>query len=199
MNKTYKSSNIIKRTFDLGLSSLFLIGLSPLFVVTAIAIIISSKGPAIYRQERLGRERKPFMMYKFRTMVKDAEKDGPQLAVAGDTRVTRTGKLLRKFHIDELPQFWNVMKGDMSVIGPRPERGIYAKEIEKVLPEYARIYNVKPGITSLGMVKHGYASDIDNLVKRAKFDIEYLDKKNITLDSKILACTIKTIIQGKGV
>ena len=187
------------RTFDVGLSTFILIGLSPLFLVTILAITLSSKGPAIFRQERLGINRKPFIMYKFRTMIEEAEKEGPQLAVYNDKRVTKIGRILRKYHVDELPQFWNVLKGEMSVIGPRPEREIYVKEIEKLSPEYARLFEIKPGITSLGMVRYGYASNIKNLVERSKFDVDYLDKKKASTDVKILLETVKTIIKGKGI
>ena len=188
-----------RRAFDVGLSTFILIGLSPLFLVTILAITLSSKGPAIFRQERLGINRKPFIMYKFRTMIEEAEKEGPQLAVYNDKRVTKIGRILRKYHVDELPQFWNVLKGEMSVIGPRPEREIYVKEIEKLSPEYTRLFEIKPGITSLGMVRYGYASNIKNLVERSKFDVDYLDKKKASTDVKILLETVKTIIKGKGI
>ena len=188
-----------KRAFEIGVSGILLLGTSPLLLLIAGLIKISSKGKVIYKQERLGSGRKPFTMYKFRTMVENAEKDGPRLAIPNDTRITKVGKTLRKYHLDELTQLWNVLKGDMSLVGPRPERKFYADEIEKHLPEYSRIFDVKPGITSSGMVEYGYASDIHGMVERSKYDLNYLDNRSAALDSKILIKTIGAILKGKGI
>lgn len=187
-----------KRTFDILFSSIALTVLAPILVGVATAILLSSKGTVIYRQKRLGKNRKPFNIYKFRTMVMDAEKSGPQLAVVNDARITKVGKFLRKYHIDEFTQFWNVLKGDMSVVGPRPEREIFVNEIEKILPEYSKVFEVKPGLTSLGMIKFGYASNVAQMVERAKFDLEYLENRNSGRDAKILLNTVPAIFKGKG-
>lgn len=189
---------MLKRTFDILFSGFLLMGLSPLLVAIALSIKLTSKGNVIFTQERIGKDKKPFHMYKFRTMVEGAEESGPQLAVPDDPRVTKTGKILRRYHLDELTQFWNVLKGDMSVVGPRPEREVYIKEILKKSPEYARLSEVKPGITSLGMVKYGYASDVDQMVERSKYDLYYLDNKSASLEMKIIADTILTVFKGKG-
>lgn len=191
-----KKSN---RVFDLIFSSLALITLSPIFILVGLGITLTSNGSIFYRQTRLGRNRKPFVMYKFRSMKTDAERNGPQLTVPNDPRVTSFGKFLRRFHIDEFPQFWNVIKGDMSIIGPRPERDLYARQIESSLSEFKKIFEVNPGITSLGMIKHGYASTISGMIERAKIDLYYLDKKSVKLDFLILAKTVATIFKGKGI
>lgn len=175
-----------------------LLGLSPLLLGIAIAIKLTSKGPVIYIQERLGKNKKPFNIYKFRTMKENAEKEGPQLAVPDDPRITNIGKFLRKYHLDELMQFWNVFKGQMSVVGPRPEREIYAQEISRILPEYERLFTIKPGITSLGMINYGYASNVQQMVDRALYDIQYLEEKDWKMESLIICKTIGTILKGKG-
>lgn len=199
MNENKKRIKKSNRAFDLIFSSLALITLSPVFIFVGLGITLTSNGPIFYRQTRLGRNRKPFVMYKFRSMKTDAEKNGPQLTIPHDPRVTSFGKFLRKFHIDEFPQFWNVIKGDMSIIGPRPERDLFARQIESSLPEFKRIFEVNPGITSLGMIKHGYASTISGMIERAKIDLYYLDKKSLKLDSQILVQTVGTIFKGKGI
>ena len=188
-----------RRTFDVGLSTFILIGLSPLFLVTILAITLSSKGPAIFRQERLGINRKPFIMYKFRTMIEEAEKEGPQLAVYNDKRVTKIGRILRKYHVDELPQFWNVLKGEMSIVGPRPEREFYIKQIVEKAPYYTLVCQVRPGITSWGMVKYGYASNVKQMVDRTQYDLIYLANMSLSVDCKILIYTLKTVLGGEGV
>ena len=139
------------------------------------------------------------MIYKFRTMYVGAEQGGPRLATDGDGRITPFGRTMRKYRLDELPQFWNVLIGDMSIVGPRPERRYFAEQIIASAPYYCQIYTVRPGITSWGMVKFGYANDIDQMVKRLQFDIIYLDNRSLLLDMKILIYTVKTIITGKGI
>lgn len=199
MKAKFMPSEVAKRCLDFSVSALILAGLSPLLFLTVLGIRMTSKGPVIYKQERLGKNRTPFVMYKFRTMVENAEDKGPQLAMKDDKRVTGFGKILRKYHIDEITQFWNVIKGEMSIVGPRPEREIYIREIEEKFPEYSRIFDVKPGITSLGMVKYGYASDIDQMIQRAKHDLEYLENPGFSTKTFIIAETLKTVLRGKGI
>ena len=199
MKKTGENTELLKRAFDIGFSSMLLIGLSPVFLIIAAGVKLSSSGDVIYRQQRLGKNRKPFTMFKFRTMVMNAEKNGPQLTVPMDPRITGFGRFLRKYHLDELTQFWNVLKGDMSVVGPRPEREFFVNEIEKISPDYNRIFEVKPGITSSGMVEYGYASDTREMMQRSLYDLNYLDNRSFYRDTKIIFHTLKTILQGKGI
>lgn len=189
----------IKLTLDCLVSLVALIILSPLFAILALKVKKESKGQILYKQERLGKNGKPFIMYKFRTMYTDSEQHGPELTTDNDKRITPFGKTMRKYRLDELPQFWNVLKGDMSIVGPRPERRYFAEKILEIAPYYYQIYTVKPGITSWGMVKFGYANNLDQMIERLQFDIIYLDNRNILLDMKILIYTIKTIITGKGI
>lgn len=189
-------SDILTRALDISLSGIVLVGLSPILLSMALAIKLTSKGPIVYRQERLGKGKESFVMYKFRTMIENAEPNGPQLAIENDPRITKIGKFLRRHHLDELLQFWNVMKGDMTLIGPRPERDIYITEIEKKFPEYHRIFKVKPGITSPGIVECGYASDINHMIERSRYDLAYLDNKDLFRNIDILMKTFKTIIKG---
>lgn len=189
----------VKYTADIVLASLALIVLSPLLTFLAIKVKMDSSGPILYRQERLGKNGKPFTIYKFRTMYTDSEKNGPALASDKDSRITAFGRIMRKYRLDELPQFWNILKGDMSLVGPRPERSFYAEQIIKKAPYYHQIYTVRPGITSWGMVKYGYANNIDQMVERLQYDIIYLDNRNLILDIKILIYTVKTIVTGRGI
>lgn len=189
----------IKDTFDRVVAALFLLVFMPLYVYLAYRVKKDSPGDVFYRQERLGLHGKPFMIYKFRTMRADAEASGPALSSEGDSRITQFGKVMRKYRLDELPQFWNVLKGDMSLVGPRPERKYYADQIMKVAPYYCQIYTVKPGITSWGMVKYGYANTVDRMVERLKYDIIYLENRTIFIDIKILIYTVRTIVTGKGI
>lgn len=189
----------IKRVIDFIVSVLVLIVLSPLFLIVAIAIKLDSHGPVFYSQERIGLHNIPFMIYKFRSMRLDAEEqDKPQLTSDDDPRVTRVGHFLRKYRIDELPQFWNVIKGDMSIVGPRPERQYYIEQITKRVPSYALLHQVRPGITSMGMVKYGYAQNVDQMVERLRYDLLYLENMTLLNDFKIMVYTIKTIVTGKG-
>lgn len=199
MNGEKKSTGFLKRAFDLGFSGIFFLTVWPVLFGIAVIIKATSKGSALYPQERLGKDRKPFMMYKFRTMHENAEEHGPQLAKPDDPRITKFGRFLRKYHLDEMMQFWNVLKGEMSIVGPRPEREYYATQIEKLDPGYSKIYTVKPGITSLGMVKYGYASDINKMLERSRFDIDYVENLSSSLDMKIMGETVKTILKGKGI
>ena len=188
----------LKRLFDVALSALVLVLGLPLFLAIALAVRLGSKGPIFYSQERIGQYGRPFHIHKFRTMFTDAEKQGPQLSSDYDPRITPTGRLLRKYRLDELPQFWNVVKGDMSLVGPRPERQFFIDQIVAVAPHYRHLLRVRPGITSWGQIKFGYASTVQEMVDRMKFDILYVENMSLSMDLKILFYTVAIIFQGKG-
>ena len=189
----------IKLFLDKVCSVVALLLLSPLFAYIAWRVKKDSPGPVFFRQERIGYLGQPFWMYKFRTMYVNAEVNGPSLSSEDDLRVTPFGRIMRKYRLDELPQFWNVLKGDMSLVGPRPERKYFIDEIVKTAPYYYLLHNVRPGITSLGMVKYGYAASVDKMVERMEYDILYYENMSLTLDLTILIYTVKTVITGKGV
>lgn len=188
----------VKRLFDIVFSCLVIVAISPLGIFLSIMVVLTSDGPVFYKQERVGLHGKRFNILKFRTMVSDAEASGPQLASKDDLRITGIGRFLRKFRIDELPQFINVLKGDMSIVGPRPERPFYEKQIAQKVPYYGIVHKVKPGITSWGMVKYGYATDVDKMVERLQYDIIYLENISLLVDLKILIYTVKTVVSGRG-
>lgn len=188
----------IKRLIDIAVSAVAICVLIPLYLVLAACVKFSSKGPVFYLQERIGRYGKPFKIIKFRTMCVDAEKDGPELSSDGDPRITSVGRFMRKVRLDEFPQFVNVLKGDMSLVGPRPERAYYIDQIVQKAPHYYSVFKVRPGITSWGQVKYGYAENVDEMVDRLKYDIIYLENMSLYLDFKILIYTIRTIFEGSG-
>ncbi len=193
------SGKNIKRAIDVLISILALLVLTPLYAVVACIIKATSPGPVFYLQERIGLHNKPFNIIKFRSMVQNAEIGGkPQLSSDDDPRITPFGRFMRKYRIDELPQFWNVVKGDMAIVGPRPERKYYIDQIIKRVPAYALLHQVRPGITSMGMVKYGYAKNVDEMVERVKYDLMYLDNMSLLNDLKILIYTIKIVFTGRG-
>lgn len=193
------STQNFKRVGDAVISLVALVALAPVMAAIAIAIKADSAGPVFYRQERVGYHRRRFHIIKFRTMRPDSEPDGPALSSPDDRRVTRVGRFLRKYRLDELPQFWNVLIGQMSLVGPRPEREYYAALIGERVPYYSLIHQVRPGITSWGMVKYGYATNVDQMVERLRYDLMYVENVSLTLDIKILFHTVNTVITGRGV
>ena len=188
----------VKRLADIFLSLLAMIILSPIYLVTAIIVKCTSPGPVFYAQERVGYHGRPFRMHKFRSMYVDAEQSGPALSKDDDPRITPFGRFMRKVRLDEIPQFYNVLKGTMSIVGPRPERQFYIDQIVRRAPEYLLLQRVKPGITSWGQVKYGYASNVDEMVERLRYDLLYLDNMSLTTDLKIMVYTGQIILQGRG-
>jgi exopolysaccharide biosynthesis polyprenyl glycosylphosphotransferase len=189
---------VTKRILDVVASALFLLIFSPVYGMIAFMVRLSSPGPIFYKQERIGKDGKPFFIYKFRSMFIDAEKQGPSLSSDYDPRITSWGRFMRKVRLDELPQFWNVIIGDMSLVGPRPERQFFIDQIVKIAPHYKHLHRVRPGITSLGQVKYGYASSVDEMVRRLKFDILYIENMSLAMDFRVMLYTIKIIVEGRG-
>ncbi len=188
----------LKRFIDIAVSLLIFVLLSPFYLAVAIGVKMGSTGPVFYKQERIGKHGKPFTIYKFRSMYTDAEKHGPALSSDDDPRITPFGRFLRRYRFDEFPQFWNVLIGEMSLVGPRPERQHFIDQIVKIAPHYHHLHKVKPGITSWGQIKFGYAENVEQMVERMKFDILYIENMSIAMDIKILFYTILIIVEGRG-
>lgn len=189
---------VIKRGLDILISSLVLILLSPLYLFAAIKVKLSSPGPIFYKQSRIGLYGKPFLIYKFRSMLLNAEDNGPALSSEKDPRITPWGRIMRKWRIDEIPQFYNIIKGEMSLVGPRPERKHYIDIISQTNPHYKYLHKVKPGLSSWGMVKFGYAENTDEMIERMRYDLLYIKNCSLVLDFKIMIYTILVILQGRG-
>lgn len=188
----------IKRSLDIFISILVLLGLMPVFLLVALGVKLSSPGPILFKQIRIGFRGKPFYILKFRSMYINAEQDGPALSSTNDDRRTKFGVFIRKYRFDEIPQFYNVLIGEMSLVGPRPERKFFIDQIIKIAPHYKHLQRVKPGITSWGMVKYGYAENIDEMVERLQFDILYIENRSIAIDFRIIIYTFLIILQGRG-
>lgn len=189
---------VLKRGFDIIFSTIVMTAGLPIFVVIYFITKSTSKGPAFFRQERVGRNGKLFYIYKFRSMYIDAEKYGPQLSKTDDPRITKWGRIIRRTRLDELPQFWNVIKGEMSVVGPRPERQHFIEKIIEKTPNYRKLLGVKPGITSIGQVHYGYAENVEQMCDRMRYDLIYLQNVNLNSDINIILKTVRVMIQGKG-
>lgn len=189
----------IKRTFDVAVALFGTILLLPLMAFIALQVKISSRGPVIYTQERIGMYGLPFRIYKFRTMIDRAEEDGvPQITHDNDPRITKIGHWLRKYRLDELPQLWNILKGEMSVVGPRPERPYFIEQIMKEAPYYCLLYKVRPGLTSWGPIRVGYTDTMEKMIERLNCDVVYVENMSLLLDMKILFYTTGVILRGKG-
>lgn len=189
---------IVKRLFDIVCSSIGMICLSPVYLVVYIALRRQGDGPVIYRQERIGYKGKPFYILKYRTMVVNSESDdAPMLASKGDERLTPVGKFLREHHLDELPQLLNVFRGEMSFVGPRPERKYFIDKIKERNPNYDYIYLMRPGLTSMATLYNGYTDTMEKMLKRLDMDLEYLQNRSLLLDIKIITKTVLYIVSGK--
>ncbi|GAB2597537.1 sugar transferase [Spirosoma areae] len=191
--------NMLKRSFDILFSAAAL-GLGmPIFLILALITRMTSSGPIFYLQERIGQEGKPFKIYKFRSMYVDAEKSGPVLSGGlADNRITPWGRFMRQTRLDEIPQFYNVLIGDMSVVGPRPERQFFINQIIEIAPEYKSLLKVKPGITSIGQIKYGYAANVEEMVQRLRYDLLYPKHRSFFFDMWIIAQTLRVMAQGRG-
>ncbi len=189
---------VFKRAIDIFASSVAILILSPLYLFAALKVRLSSPGPIFYKQERIGLHGKPFYIYKFRSMFIDAEKHGPLLSSDDDPRITKWGRIMRKWRIDEIPQFFNILRGDMSLVGPRPERKHFIDQIIVTHPHYKLLHQVKPGLTSWGMVQYGYAESIEEMTERMKYDLLYIENCSLLMDVKIMIYTVRVILQGRG-
>lgn len=189
----------VKRFFDFIIALVAMILLSPLFAICYVAVRREDGGPAIFKQKRIGRFGRPFYIYKFRSMKIDAEKKGPSLfnGEENDPRLTKVGRFLRRHHLDELPQLWNVLKGDMSFVGPRPERAFYIRQIEKKDPRYYMLYQIRPGVTSYATLYNGYTDTIEKMLTRLQYDLDYLEHRSWSLDLTIILKTCLYIMFGR--
>ena len=188
----------MKRLLDIIISISAMVILLPLIIYVAIRVYFSSKGPILYLQERVGYKGRKFTIRKFRSMYTDAEMNGPRLSGNNDMRITSWGRIMRRWKLDELPQLWNVLVGEMSIVGPRPEREYYISQIKLKEQSYERLLEVKPGITSLGIINYGYAGDVSEMMERMKYDQQYIEQKSLTLDMKIMMRTLKVILTAKS-
>lgn len=189
---------VVKHTFDVCVAAIGLVLLSPLFLIIALLVHFDSPGPVLYKQERVGFRGQTFNILKFRSMYIDAEADTPLLSKVGDARITKVGRFLRKYRLDELPQLWNILRGEMTIVGPRPERPYFVKQIMQKAPYYCLLYKVRPGLTSWGPVKVGYTDTMDKMLQRLTYDITYTENMSLSLDIKILLRTIGVLVDGKG-
>jgi lipopolysaccharide/colanic/teichoic acid biosynthesis glycosyltransferase len=189
---------IMKSLFDYTISALSLILLIPLILILSIINKITTKGPVIYSQKRVGKNGRPFLMYKFRSMYHGVENGAPLLSGKNDKRITSVGRFMRKHRLDEIPNFFNVIKGDMSIVGPRPEQEYYIDLIVDKAPAYKILQNVKPGIISWGIVKYGYASNVDEMIERLDYDLYYMQNRSFWFDLKVIFCTAGIILKGEG-
>jgi lipopolysaccharide/colanic/teichoic acid biosynthesis glycosyltransferase len=193
------SRDIIRTIFDYLVTLLSLLLLTPVIMILAISIKLTGKGPVIYSQKRIGRDGKPFIIYKFRSMHSDDNNEIPLLSDTDDKRITSLGKFMRKHKFDEIPNFFNVLKGDMSIIGPRPEQKYYVDQIIQIDPRYKMLHLIKPGITSWGQVKYGYATSVEGMINRMEYDLYYLENRSLLFDLKIAFHTIAIVFKGQGV
>lgn len=192
------AEGFVKRCLDVAMAIVGLILSSPLFLIIYIMIKLDGDGPTIFSQERLGLKGRPFMLYKFRTMRTDSEADGtPKLYCEGDKRVTKTGRFLREHHLDELPQLWNVLKGEMSFVGYRPERKYFVDKIMEANPDYSLLYKMRPGLFSPATLYNGYTDTLEKMLRRLSMDLEYMKEWSLWLDFKIICLTVASIIGGK--
>jgi exopolysaccharide biosynthesis polyprenyl glycosylphosphotransferase len=189
----------LKQMMDIVLAILSLVVLMPLNICLIFGVKLSSPGPIFYKQDRVGKYGRQFKIYKFRSMYHNAEENGPELSSKHDPRVTRFGQFMRKHRLDEIPNFINVLKGDMALVGPRPEREYFIRKITEEAPHYIHLHKVKPGITSWGQVKYGYAENVQEMIKRLRYDILYIENMSLFVDLKILFYTAITIVKGRGV
>lgn len=192
------TTRFVKRSFDIFFASVVMLLGLPVFLMVMAITKLSSKGPVFYKQERIGRNGTPFEIFKFRSMIVESEVNGPQLTSDNDPRITPWGNFMRKTHLDEIPQFWNVLMGDMSVVGPRPERAHFIQQIVAKAPAYTQLLTLRPGITSIGQVNFGYAETVEEMVQRMFLDLKYLSQVNLLTDIKIIGETVMTMVNKKG-
>ena len=197
-HKMSDSELCIKRAFDIVVSAVMLVVLLPVYLVLSLLVWFTSEGPIFYKQERIGLHGIPFDIIKFRTMRVHAENGTPQITLDNDDRVTKVGKYLRKYRLDELPQFWNILRGDMSIVGPRPERRYFINQIEEKAPYYCMIYKIRPGLTSWGPIHVGYTDTLEKMIRRLNYDIVYIENMSLGLDIRIMFYTLGVIFNGKG-